>query len=104
MKDHSFQDFVRDQLRELRGLESRAMFGGFGLYAGGKIFGILFKGRLYLKTSAATRPAYVQRGMESFRPNAKQRLNAYYEVPADILEDAPQLEAWSRTAVQEGGK
>ena len=104
MKDDSLKDFVLDQLRELRGLEARAMFGGFGLYAGGKIFGIAFKGRLYFKTSEATRAAYVKRGMKPFRPNVKQRLNSYYEVPADVIEDAAQLEAWAREGVNGSGK
>ena len=98
MRDNSLKDFVLDQLRELGGLESRAMFGGFGLYTGGKIFGILFQGRLYFKTSDTTRVAYVERGLQPFRPNVKQRLNSYYEVPADVIEDAAQLERWAREA------
>jgi len=99
MKDDSFKDFVLDQLREQRGLEGRGMFGGFGLYAGEKIFGIIFKGRLYFKTSEATRTTYVERGMKPFRPNVKQRLNSYYEVPAEVVEDAAQLETWASVAV-----
>ena len=95
MKDNSFKDFVLDQLRELRGLESRAMFGGFGLYAGGKIFGILFQGRLYFRTSETTRAAYLGRGMEPFRPKVKQRLKSYYEVPADVMENGAELSRWA---------
>ena len=104
MKDNSLKDFVLDQLRELGGLESRAMFGGFGLYTGGKIFGILLQGRLYFKTSDATRAAYVERGLQPFRPSVKQRLNSYYEVPADVIEDAAQLERWARGAVDVAAK
>ena len=100
MKDSSFKDFVLDQLRELRGLEARAMFGGFGLYSGGKFFGILYRGRLFFRTSEVTRTAYLERGMESFRPNAKQRLNSYYEVPADVIEDAAELVAWAGDALK----
>ena len=104
MKDDSLKDFALDQLRGLGGLESRAMFGGHGLYAAGKIFGIFFKGRLYFKTSSATRADYSSRGMKPFRPNVKQRLNSYYEVPANVMEDAAQLEAWARTAIKSGDK
>jgi DNA transformation protein len=99
MKKDSLKNFVLDQLRELRGLESRAMFGGFGFYAGGKFFGILFQGRLYFRTDATTRSAYVERGMKPFRPNARQQLKSYYEVPADVIENANELDAWVRTAV-----
>ena len=99
MKDSSFKEFVLDQLRELGGLESRAMFGGVGLYAGGKFFGILFQGRLYFRTSETTRAVYIERGMEPFRPNAKQRLNSYYEVPADVIEDGGELSRWANEAL-----
>ena len=99
MKTDSVKDFLLDQLRELHGLECRAMFGGFGIYAGEKIFGIIFKGRLYFKTNDRTRATYVRRGMKSFRPNNKQKLNAYFEVPADVIEDAAQLETWAQAAL-----
>lgn len=100
----SLKDFVLDQLKELRGLECRGMFGGFGLYAGEKFFGIVFQGRLYFKTNETTREAYHARGMKHFQPNTKQQLTSYYEVPADIIEDAAELIAWAREAVKVVGK
>jgi len=36
--------------------------------------------------------------MKPFRPNAKQILKTYYEVPVDIIEDAEELTAWAGTA------
>ena len=57
------------------------------------------KGRLYFKTNTVTRAAYVQRGMQPFRPNARQTLKSYYEVPVDILEDHEQLTFWARQAM-----
>jgi DNA transformation protein len=104
MKDESFRDFVLDQLRELRGLECCAMFGGFGLYADGRFFGIFHRGRLYFKTSDATREAYLARGMKRFAPRGKATLSAYLEVPADVIEDTAQLETWARDAVEAAGK
>jgi len=104
MKPDSLKDFVLDQLRELRGLDCRGMFGGFGLYAGEKFFGIIFQGRLFFKTSEVTREAYRARGMKHFQPNAKQQLTSYYEVPADVIEDATELIAWAREAVKVAGK
>ena len=99
MRADSLKDFVLDQLKGLGGLECRAMFGGFGLYAGGKFFAIRFQGRLYFRTDATTRPSYVERRMKPFRPNARQQLTSYYEVPADVIEDADGLGAWARAAL-----
>lgn len=104
MKPDSLKDFVLDQLRELRGLECRGMFGGFGLCAGESFFGVIFKGRLYFKTNNTTREGYVARGMKPFQPSARQQLTSYYEVPADVIEDATELAAWAREALKVAGK
>jgi DNA transformation protein len=93
-----FRDFVLDQLSELPGLTHRAMFGGFGLYCGKVFFSIIHKGRLYFKTNATTAPRYRERKMKPFRPNAKQTLKTYYEVPVDVLEDSGELTIWARQA------
>jgi len=98
-KHDGFRDFVLDQLSELSGLTHRAMFGGYGLYQGGTFFGIIHKGRLYFKTDGTTRAAYVTRDMKPFRPNPKQTLKTYYEVPVDVMEDCEQLTTWAARAV-----
>ena len=95
----SFVEFVRDQLRELGDVGRRAMFGGFGLYCGEAFFGIVYDGRLYFKTNERSASEYVVRGMDSFRPNERQALRNYFEVPADILDDSEQLKEWARTAL-----
>jgi DNA transformation protein len=97
-KHDGFKDFVLDQLRALPGLTHCAMFGGYGLYCGRVFFGIVHKGRLYFKTNATTAPRYRERKMKPFRPNAKQTLNTYYEVPVDVLEDAGELTIWAQQA------
>ncbi len=94
------KDFVLDRLVDLRGVTARAMFGGYGLSCDGTFFGIVHKGRLYFKTNDETRTTYVRSGMKPFRPNAKQTLKSFYEVPTDVLEDAEQLGQWAAGAVQ----
>ncbi|MBI3876627.1 MAG: TfoX/Sxy family protein [Verrucomicrobia bacterium] len=97
MSGVGFKEFVLDQLRTL-GAEARPMFGGHGLYCGGNFFGILHKGRLYFYTNAATRQPYLKRGMKPFRPNARQTLGKYYEVPAEVVENTDELVAWAQAA------
>ena len=98
-----FAEFVLDQLAEVRGVTCRAMFGGYGLYRKETFFGIIHRGRLYFKTDDRTRAAYVSRGMSPFRPNAKQMLKNYYEVPVEIIEDAEQLTTWANWASSRNG-
>ena len=74
MADASFTAFVREQLAALPEVEFRRMFGGQGIYLSDVFFGILYQGRLYFKTDAASRPDYEAADMEAFQPNAKQCL------------------------------
>jgi DNA transformation protein len=97
-RSDSFKDFVLDQSRGLNDIEARAMFGGFGLYRDEVFFGIVQRGRLYFKTDDATVGAYRKRRMKPFRPNAKQTLKSYYQVPVDIIEDTDELHRWARDA------
>lgn len=100
MKDDSFVQFVEDQLSGLSNVRSRRMFGGWGLYAGDKFFGIISDGVLYLKTNEESRGKYKALGSECFKPSEKQTLKNYYEVPADVLDDAETLSEWAREAVE----
>ena len=95
----SFKDFALDQLHHLDGITCRPMFGGWGLYCGEVFFGIIHDDRLYFKTDDASRPAYIEHGMEPFKPNDKQTLKTYYEVPVGVLENHDELAAWARRAV-----
>ncbi len=101
-KDQTFRDFVLDQLQELRRVEARPMFGGYGLYQAGTFFDILFKGKLYFRTDERTRDLYRSRGMKPFRPSAKQTLKNYYEVPAEIIEEHEEIVDWARKALEAG--
>jgi DNA transformation protein len=97
-KHDGFRDFVLDQLADLRGVSAHAMFGGYGLYQHDAFFGIIHKGRLYFKITPATIALYKAHGMKPFRPNTKQTLKTYYEVPIDVVEDAEQLVIWASGA------
>lgn len=99
-KRDGFRDFVLDQLGGLQGLTSRAMFGGYGLYQGDRFFGIIHKGRLYLKTDRVTASRYRDRGMKPFTPTSTQTLKNYYEVPVDILESPDDLLTWASQATE----
>jgi DNA transformation protein len=98
----AFLEQVLAQLVDMTGLRSRAMFGGWGLYAGKRFFGIVYRGRLYLKTTPATVARYTAEGMGPLRPSAKQTLWDYYEVPRAIVE-SEQLLTWAEEAASPPG-
>jgi DNA transformation protein and related proteins len=71
------------------------MFGGHGLYLGGEFFGIVHDDRLYFRADEATRPRYENEGSGPFRPNERQTLKNYLEVPADVVTDRDRLADWA---------
>lgn len=103
MPDTSFLDYVLEQLADARGIKTRAMFGGHGLYMNQSFFGIVHKGALYLRTDEASRPAYLAKGSRPFNPKGRQELHRYYEVPPEVLEDAEELLVWARVAAKTQG-
>jgi len=99
-----FRNGVVEQLQRLPGFRSRSMFGGCGLYSRDRFFGLIYKRRLYFRTGDETRAAYTTAGMSFFRPNPKQSLKNYYEVPTGILQDHDALVRWAKAAIKRSTK
>ena len=91
---------ILDRLAALGEVTSRPLFGGHGLYRGETIFGIAFRGRLYLKVDETSKGDYLTRGMGPFRLNERQTLKSYYEVPPEVLDDPEALISWAREAIR----
>jgi DNA transformation protein and related proteins len=98
----SYLAYVLEQLAGLGRLRSRRMFGGVGLYADDLFFGLLDDNGLYFKVDDTTRGEFVARGMGQFRPfrDKPDMSLSYYEVPAEVIEDAEALVMWARKAVR----
>ena len=102
MAGERFHDRILDRLAALGDISARAMFGAHGLYWRGVIFALLFRDRLYLKVDERSRPDFEARGMGMFRPNERQTLKSYYEVPPEVLADPESLLYWAREAIRAG--
>ncbi|MFI4888923.1 MAG: TfoX/Sxy family protein [Steroidobacterales bacterium] len=96
-----FLSYVMEQLSMLDGVRARRMFGGIGLYCEDRFFGLISRDVLYFKVDDGSRADYQSRGMGQFRPFAGRRQvsMSYYEVPADVLEDAEECARWARRSV-----
>jgi DNA transformation protein and related proteins len=98
---HELKDIL-DRLAALGDISARAMFGAHGLYWRGVIFAIAHRERLYLKVNDQSRPAFEALGMGPFRPNDRQTLKSYYEVPQIVLNDTEALLSWAGEAIRAG--
>ena len=96
----SFLTFVLEQLEEVRDVTWRRMFGGVGMYAGERFFGLIDDDRLYFKVDERSVGDYTRAGMGAFRPDPKRPTTmSYCEVPVSVLEDRDELAKWAGRAV-----
>lgn len=101
MADHDPSE-VLDRLATLGDISARAMFGRHGLYWRGVIFGLPFRDRLYLKVDERSRPDFEAAGMGPFRPNERQALKSYDEVPPVVFDAPEALRSWAGEAIRAG--
>jgi len=97
-----FLDYVIDQLAGWGRVSARKMFGGAGLYCDGAMFGLIADDVAYLKVDDSNRADFVKAGSSAFNPypeKAKTYIMSYYEIPADVLEDAELLGKWAERAL-----
>jgi len=83
-------------------MHSKRMFGGWGLYQGDVIVAIIAFERLYLKTSAETRPRFQAAGCEAFVYSARTGAVAmsYWSAPAEALDSPALMQPWAQLALQ----
>ena len=98
----TFLEIILDRLAPLGEIAIRPLFGGHGFYWRDVIFAILFEGRLYLKVDDESKAAFEARDMGPFRPNDRQTLKSYFEVPPDVLTDPEALLSWAGEAIRAG--
>jgi DNA transformation protein len=102
----SFRAFALEQLARVvpggePALRARAMFGGVGVYAGERFFALLDDDVLYLKVDDETRAEFEGAGMRPFMPGGDPaQTMQYYDVPAEVLEDADALRPWVGRALE----
>ena len=107
-KDQGFHDYLRsDVFLGIDGITSRAMFGGYGFYRDGLIFGIIADGKLYFKVGDGNREDYEKSGSKPFvytGKKGKPMTMSYWELPSDVMEDKPELSVWIEKAIAQHKK
>jgi TfoX/Sxy family transcriptional regulator of competence genes len=94
--DQSFVDFVTDQIIGAGEIVAKKMFGDYGIYADGKIFGLICDNQLFIKPTASGR-AYIGTVTEAPPyPGAKLSF-----LIGDQIEDSAWLSELVRVTVRE---
>lgn len=96
----NYRTYIIEQLAALPALSTRRMFGGLGLYSGDFFFALIDDDVLFFKVDDANRDDYVSRGMKAFMPFPGQPSLGYFQVPAEVIEEAEELTQWARRSVE----
>ncbi|KQP37342.1 TfoX/Sxy family protein [Pseudorhodoferax sp. Leaf274] len=95
-----FSDNLHEVFERFGRIAVRRMFGGHGVFHEGRMFALVARERLYLKTDAQNRAAFEARGLPAFeyaRQGELARMN-YHEAPAEVFEDRDEAARWARLA------
>lgn len=91
-----FVAYLSEVFRSFGEVRSRRMFGGYGIYHGGLMIGLVADGVLYLKVDSETVPAFSKAGSVQFEysKNGKSMNMSYFSAPVEIFDESEQAKAW----------
>lgn len=97
-----FTDYLQEVFEHFGTIQSRKMFGGYGIYHDGVMFALVADDALYLKADDMTVHFFQERQLEAFEylKNNKPVKMSYYQAPEDIFEDADEARLWATRAYQ----
>ena len=89
--------FLEEVFAQFGPIHPRRMFGGYGLFHKGLMFGLVVDDVLYLKADETLAPFFEERGLEPFQyeKQGKTLKMSYYMAPEEIFEDPAEAKGWA---------
>ncbi len=93
------QEFVQltvDLLQGVGPVVAKPMFGGFGVFLDGLMFGLIADNTLYLKVDDLNKPQFEELGLEPFTyiKNNKPMHMSYWQAPEECMESPQAMQKW----------
>lgn len=97
-----FTRYLEEVFIEFGRISSRKMFGGYGIYHDGLMFGLVADDELYLKVDAEAKPIFEEHGLEPFtyEKNGKAMPMSYHLAPETIYDDPEEARHWAVIAYE----
>jgi len=95
--DPGFNIHLLELLQDFGEVSARRMFGGFGIFRDGLMFGLVADEVFYLKVDDQNRPDFEARGLEPFQYEKQGKLQtmSYYQAPEEVLDNAEEMICWA---------
>lgn len=93
-----FIAYLPEVFEQFGTINIRRMFGGYGIYHDGLMFALVAKETLYLKADVENAGFFEELGLAQFeyQRDGKIAKMAYYQAPAEFMEDREQADLWAR--------
>lgn len=97
-----FTEFLHDVFSTFGVISSRKMFGGYGVYHNGVMFGLIADDILYLKADKKFAEEFIQRELPQFQyPKGNKVVKmSYFQAPEEIYDNTEEAELWARKAYE----
>lgn len=95
-------DHLLELLEPIGMLRARRMFGGWGIYAGDRMFAIVIGGELGLKVDDDSRERFAAAGSQpcTYRARGRDLPMSYWRAPAAALDSAEAMRPWAQLALE----
>ncbi len=94
---NGFVDYLVDQLEPLGDVTAKSMFGGYGTFSPGVMFGIVSDDEFFLKVDDESQPEFEREGLSPFiyRGRGKEMPMSYFTAPADAVDNSEVRLTWA---------
>ncbi|MEC4675002.1 MAG: TfoX/Sxy family protein [Nitrospirota bacterium] len=95
-----FVEFLKEVFIDFGEIHGRKMFGGYGIYHKGVMFGLVADDTLYLKVDTDSVKEFEAKGLGPFEYNNGKKVikMSYSLAPEEILDDPQDAAIWARRA------
>ena len=99
-EEKEFTSYVVDLMQSIGPVNAKAMFGGYGIFHEGLMFGRVADNVFYLKIDEETENEFKAKGLEQFTYNKKGKefRMSYYQAPEEALESGKEMSSWAAKA------
>jgi DNA transformation protein len=99
----AFVDSLLELLSPLGEVTAHRMFGGYGIYKDGMMFGLVAEDHFYIRTDDENKDAFIAKGCEPFvfgERNGKAIVSKYYEPPEQAFTNAQKMKPWAMLGIE----
>ncbi len=91
-----FAAYVVDLMQSIGPVYSKRMFGGFGVFLDGMMFGLIMINTLYLKVDEENLKEFDELGLKPFtyKKKGQEMKLSYYQAPEEAMESMEIMRAW----------